>query len=282
VAVYSQPDRPAGRGRKPRIGAVKQVAVEAGLPIYQPESLKDPEQQQQLSELAPDLMVVVAYGLLLPPSILDIPRLGCINIHASLLPNWRGAAPIQRAIIAGDRRTGVTIMQMEQGLDTGPILRKAEIDIEPGDTSQALHDRLARLGGSALLETLQDIHQGCLSATTQDEAEATYAQKLTKDEAAIDWRKPAQILERQVLGFNPWPVAHCQLDATTLRIWQAKAVTLRTEATPGTVLSQSAAGIAVATGEGVLSLIEVQLPGKSAMRVRDFNNARNIVGKVLT
>jgi len=285
VAVYSQPDRPAGRGRKQRVGAVKQVALDAGLPIYQPESLKAPEQQAELAELDADVMVVVAYGLILPVAILQTPKRECINVHASLLPRWRGAAPIQRAIIAGDQQTGVTIMQMEKGLDTGPMLHTARIEIHSDDTAQSLHDRLAILGAETLLHTLDDMINDRLNPIVQDDSLSSCAQKLSKTEAAIDWSRPAHILERQVFGFNPWPVAFCQLDGEPLRIWRAKAKktspTKNIDLIPGKILSQSAEGIEVATGEDVLLLTEIQLPGKRAVAVKDFINSRNIVGQVL-
>jgi len=285
VAVYSQPDRPAGRGRKQRVGAVKQVALDAGLPIYQPESLKAPEQQAELAELDADVMVVVAYGLILPIAILQTPKRECINVHASLLPRWRGAAPIQRAIIAGDQQTGVTIMQMEKGLDTGPMLHTSSIDIRSDDTAQSLHDRLAILGAETLLQTLDDMINDRLKPIVQDDSLSNYAQKLSKTEAAIDWSRSARIIERQVFGFNPWPVAFCQLDGEPLRIWKAKAKKMtsseNTNLTPGKVLSQSADGIEVTTGEGVLLLTEIQLPGKRAVAVQDFINSRNLVGQVL-
>jgi len=207
VAVYTQPDRPAGRGRKLKASPVKELAQAAGIPVEQPASLKPVDEQQRLAEYRPDLMVVVAYGLLLPPAVLDIPTRGCVNVHASLLPRWRGAAPIQRSILAGDTETGVTLMQMEAGLDTGPMIASVRCPIGEQDNAQMLHDRLSQLGAQLLAEQLDAILAGNLNPQVQDEALVTYAEKLSKDEAAIDWTRPARRILRQVNAFNPWPVA---------------------------------------------------------------------------
>lgn len=272
VAVYTQPDRPAGRGRQPRPSPVKQRAEQAGISVLQPASLRTPEAQAELAALAPDLLVVVAYGLILPQAVLDIPRLGCVNVHASLLPRWRGAAPIQRALLAGDATTGVTIMQMEAGLDTGPMLARREIPIGPQDTAGDLHDRLAVLGAELLVEVLPDIAIGRLTPAPQDDAAATYADKLRKDEAPLDWQLPATALARQVRAFNPWPVAEARLAGRTLRIWQAEALPEPAAAAPGEIVAVGRQGIDVATAEGILRLIRLQAPGGRPLSATEFLN----------
>lgn len=281
VAVYTQPDRPAGRGRKLTPSPVKQRALEHGVPVFQPLSLKDAAVQGQLAGLTPDVMVVVAYGLLLPAPVLAIPRHGCINIHASLLPRWRGAAPIQRAILAGDAETGVTIMQMDAGLDTGPMLATVSCPIQADDTSQGLHDRLAKLGAGALLSTLEQLQTGHLQPRPQAEHGVTYARKIEKSEAPLDWSRPAALLARQVQAFNPWPVAQTQFEGRALRVWRAHAQQEAPNATPGTVIKADRGGIRVATGEGVLVLTEVQLPGKKPMSAAAFVAARDLSGACL-
>jgi len=271
-AVYTQPDRPAGRGRKLKAGPVKTAALEYSLPVYQPVTLNDPEQQQQLRSLQADLMVVVAYGLLLPLPVLDAPRLGCINIHASLLPRWRGAAPIQRAILAGDDETGVTIMQMDEGLDTGPELYRLTTPIYASDTAQTLHDRLAALGAQALLDTLGLIVDGAACPVPQDEDTATYARKLDKSEAVLDWVLSAQQLDRRVRAFNPWPVAQTLLHGEVLRVWQAEPLPGDFDQQPGTVLRVSKRGIDVATGDGILRLQRLQSAGGKPLDAGVFIN----------
>lgn len=271
-AVYTQPDRPAGRGRKLTASPVKTLALGHGIPVYQPLSLKDEAEQQLIREHKADLMVVVAYGLLLPKAVLDAPRLGCINIHASLLPRWRGAAPIQRAIQSGDSETGVTIMQMDVGLDTGDMLYTVTTPIGTEDTAASLHDRLAQLGADAAVETISLIEQGRAEPQKQDDNLASYAHKLDKAEAEIDWSLPAIEIDRLVRAFNPWPVAQTSYDGNKLRIWQAKAVDEHKRAQPGTIIAASKQGIDVATGEGVLRLLQLQKAGSKAMDAAAFLN----------
>ncbi len=271
-AVYTQPDRPAGRGRKLRASPVKEMALAHGLPLRQPSTLKEPEQQRSLRELGADLMVVVAYGLLLPPPVLDAPRLGCINIHASLLPRWRGAAPIQRAILAGDRETGVSIMQMDEGLDTGPVLHRVVTPIHPGDTAGTLHDRLASLGAQALLDTLDRIMEGSARPVPQEEAAATYAPKIEKQEAVLDWNASAEELDRRVRAFNPWPVAQTTWKGKVLRIWQAEPLAEMPDAPAGTVVRAGKEGIDVATGNGMLRITRLQGAGGKPLDAAAFLN----------
>ena len=280
IAVYTQPDRPAGRGRKLKASPVKELALTHDIPVYQPTSLKTPEEQQQLAALNPDVMVVAAYGLLLPTEVLDTPRLGCLNIHASLLPRWRGAAPIQRAILAGDAESGITIMQMNEGLDTGDMLYKITTPINETDTAQLLHDRLAELGADALLQTLERIPDN-LEPESQDEILATYAKKLDKSEATIDWSHSAEQIGRQVNAFNPWPVAQTRLDDKILRIWEARPLPDHHNTTPGTVIAESKQGIDIATGIGTLRVTRLQLPGGKPLTATDFINSRHITGTIL-
>ena len=281
VAVYTQPDRPAGRGQQLVMSPVKQRALQHNVAVEQPRTLRDPATVERLASLQPDVMVVVAYGLILPAAVLAIPRLGCLNIHASLLPRWRGAAPIQRAIEAGDARTGITIMQMDAGLDTGPMLLETTTSIEPTDTGATLHDRLAPLGAAALLETLDGLLDGSAKPRPQPEAGATYASKLRKDEALIDWTKPAAAIDRQVRAFNPWPVAETRWNGQQLRIWQAMALPGEAAEQPGTVLGGDGNGIRVATGEGVIALLRIQLAGRRAVSAAEFINAHRVDGAVL-
>ncbi|MBL1377034.1 methionyl-tRNA formyltransferase [Zobellella iuensis] len=274
VAVYTQPDRPAGRGKKLTPSPVKVLAEQANIPVHQPESLRNEQAQAELAALNADIMVVVAYGLILPQAVLDTPRLGCINVHGSLLPRWRGAAPIQRAIWAGDATTGVTIMQMDKGLDTGAMLHKASLPITPADTSASLYEKLAEIGPEALLHTLAQLAAGSAVAAPQDDAQANYAEKLSKEEALIDWHQPAVHIERCVRAFNPWPVSYFMIGEHNLKLWQAQALDEGTELAPGTILRAGKQGIDVATGAGVLRLLSLQPPGKKAMSCQDLLNAR--------
>ena len=275
VAVYSQPDRPAGRGKKLHASAVKQSALSHAIPVFQPESLKCPDAQQQLAELGADVMVVVAFGLILPQAVLDIPRYGCLNVHGSLLPKWRGAAPIQRAIWAGDQETGITIMQMDKGLDTGPMLIKKALSIEPQDTSASLYEKLANIGPIALLETLEALFT--LKPENQDDSLASYAHKLSKQEARIDWQLGAKQLARNVRAFNPWPGAYFEIQGAALKVWQARVTDLPIEqqgAAPGQILKADKQGVVVATTEQAILLKIIQLPGKKPLPVIDILNGR--------
>lgn len=270
VAVLTQPDRPSGRGMRLTPSPVKQLALEQGLPVLQPTSLKPVEIQQQLADYQSDVMVVAAYGLLLPPAVLQLPRHGCLNIHASLLPRWRGAAPIQRAIQAGDPETGITIMQMDAGLDTGDMLLKVAYHIDKEDTAQTLHDKLAGMGAKAIVEALQRLEHGTLEPETQDDAQATYAAKLTKSEAQIDWSRNAVEIERDVRAFNPFPVATSSCNSTPIKIWQASLGPDTASGEPGTVLVITRNGITVACGQGSLCLQVLQRPGAKALPATQF------------
>jgi methionyl-tRNA formyltransferase len=281
VAVYTQPDRPAGRGRQLRASPLKTRAQSAGIPVYQPTTLRDPAMQAELAALRPDLLVVAAYGLILPPEVLAIPRLDCINVHASLLPRWRGAAPIHRALMAGDTETGISIMRMEAGLDTGPVFAQAAFPMKRGMTGGELHNALAMLGALTLRATLPELLAGRLTPEPQDDAFATYAAKLNKNDLELDWTRPALELERQVLAFNPYPVAQTRLEEHVLRIWRAVAEEELVAAPPGAVLREGSSGMVVATGSGVLRLTEVQLPGGKPLPVAAFLNARQLAGRRL-
>lgn len=272
VAVYSQPDRPAGRGQKLTPSPVKQLALQHDIPVYQPQTLRAPDAQAELAALKPDLMVVVAYGLILPQVVLDIPRLGCINSHASLLPRWRGAAPIQRAVEAGDAESGVTVMQMEAGLDTGPMLLKVSTPIAAEDTGGSLHDRLAALGPQAVIEAISGLAAGTLKGEVQDDSLATYAHKLNKDEARLDWSRPAVELERLVRAFNPWPICHSTLGGEPLKVLAAQLADGQGQ--PGQILAASKDGLTVACGQGALRLTRLQLPGGKALSFSDLYNSR--------
>lgn len=280
VGVYTQPDRPAGRGRKDSAGPVKQLAQAFGLPVCQPESLKPEAEHSLLRSFGADLMVVVAYGLILPKAVLDIPRLGCVNVHGSLLPRWRGAAPIQRALYAGDTETGVTVMFLEPSMDTGPMLLKVPTAIQDLETSADLYGRLAELGAQALVECLPGIEFGTIVAEIQDESQVSYAQKLDKSEANIDWTLPARVLERRVRAFNPWPVAETLCAGQILRVWLAEAVDAPAEGLPGQVQGGGKT-LDVVTGEGLLRLLEVQLPGGKRLKAGDFLNGRSMQGQRL-
>ncbi len=275
VGVYTQPDRPAGRGRALTASPVKQAAQAFGVPVLQPETLRDVAAQQTLRALAPDLLIVVAYGLILPKAVLAIPRYGCWNVHASLLPRWRGAAPIQRAIEAGDSETGVCLMQMARGLDTGPVLLQRSTPITDSDSSGSLHDRLAELGAQVLGDGLALLRAGGHpQATAQPEAGVTYAHKLDKAEARLDWSQPATVLARKVRAFNPWPIAEAELAGERVRIHAAVALSDSTSAAPGTVVQAGRDGIDVACGEGVLRLLSLQRDGGKALSAREYLNAR--------
>lgn len=274
VAVYTQPDKPAGRGQKLTASPVKELAIAHNLPIYQPASLRNEEAQAELASLGADLMVVVAYGLILPKAVLDTPRLGCINVHGSLLPRWRGAAPIQRAIWAGDAETGVTIMQMDVGLDTGAMIRKVSCPIAADETSTSLYDKLAELGPLALVDTVDAMAAGNTTAEPQDDALANYAQKLSKEEARIDWTMDAVAIERCIRAFNPWPISWCEVAGQTIKVWQAEVIEHEHGQSAGTLLKADKQGIDIATGKGVLRLLTLQPPGKKAMSVTDLLNSR--------
>ncbi|TDK33940.1 methionyl-tRNA formyltransferase [Luteimonas terrae] len=276
VAVYTQPDRPAGRGRALTASPVKQAALERGHVVHQPEKLKGTDALDTLRALEPDLMIVVAYGLLLPQAVLDIPKYGCWNVHASLLPRWRGAAPIQRAIQAGDAETGVCLMQMEKGLDTGPVLLRQTTPIAPEDTGGSLHDRLATLGAQVLADGLGLLRAGMqLGPNVQPEAGVTYAHKLDKAEARLDWAQPARALADTVRAFNPWPVAEADVAGERLRIHAATALPLAHGRTPGSVLFAGRQGIDIACADGALRLQRVQRAGGRAIDVADYLNARS-------
>lgn len=272
VAAYTQPDRPSGRGRKLSPSPVKQVALDADIPVFQPQTLKSDEAQAELAALKPDVMIVAAYGLILPQAVLDIPSMGCLNIHASLLPRWRGAAPIHRAIAAGDKETGITIMQMDAGLDTGDMLLKLTTPIRDTDTGGSLHDRLADLGGQAILTALDELAKGNLKAEAQDNSLASYAHKLSKDEGHLNWSASAVDLARRVRAFNPWPGTYAQSGDQKIRIHAAEPIETSSEAEPGTILKRDRDGIDVACATGILRLHQVQLPGARAQTVSDLIN----------
>ena len=273
VAVYTQPDRPAGRGKKLNASPVKLLAEQNSLPIYQPQSLKDPEQQTIFANLQADIMVVVAYGLILPQVVLDAPRLGCINVHGSILPRWRGAAPIQRAVEAGDKETGVTIMQMDAGLDTGAMLTITRCPIEPSETSGSLYDKLAALGAPALLSTLDKLKAGTAVAVAQDNGQSTYAKKIDKAEALIDWSQPAIIIDQRIRAFSPFPAAYTEIEGLRVKIWAAQTSTQQL-GTSGEIVAADDNGLLVGCGQGSLLLTEIQLAGKSRMPVSEILRSR--------
>jgi len=266
--VLTQPDRPAGRGMKLKTSPVKEVALAHGLNVAQPENLKDDAARQPILAAQAELMIVAAYGLILPQSVLDMPRLGCVNIHASLLPRWRGAAPIHRAIEAGDRETGITLMQMDKGLDTGAMLTRTALPILETDTTSSLHDRLAELGAREIVRLLPDLEAGKVSATPQDDALATYAAKISKDEARLDWKLSAEMLGRKIRAFNPFPGAFGLLDEASLKIWQARPVT--GSGTPGSILALNDGEMHIACGVGALAVTEVQKAGGKRLPVSAF------------
>jgi len=276
VGVYTQPDRAAGRGQKIHFSPVKACALAQGLDVYQPLSFREQSAIDQLSELNADLMVVAAYGVLLPSSILEAPRLGCINIHASLLPRWRGAAPIQRAILAGDNETGITLMQMDIGLDTGAMLAKTSLALRPEHTSAQVHDELKQIGARLLMDNLDRIENGSLKPEQQLDSEATYAHKLKKQEALMDWKKDASELHREVRAFNPWPVSYTHLQGQSIKVWSAEISALTTKLKPGQVIAHERQGISVACGHGVLIITEMQFAGKKKTSADQVLNSRNL------
>ena len=288
IAVYTQPDKPAGRGKKLQASLVKQLAEQNNISVYQPKSLRKEEAQSELKALNADVMVVVAYGLILPKAVLDAPRLGCLNVHGSILPRWRGAAPIQRSIWAGDAQTGVTIMQMDEGLDTGDMLHKVYCDILPTETSTSLYNKLAELAPSALIDVLDNLENGKFIAEKQDDSQSNYAEKLSKEEAQLDWSLPAMQLERNIRAFNPWPIAYFSTEdkdgnAQTLKVYQAE-VFPHQDKPAGTILSADKNGIQIATVDGVLNLLQLQPAGKKPMSAQDLLNGRAewfTIGKVL-
>ncbi len=271
LGIYTQPDRPAGRGKKLSPSAVKTLALEHNLTVFQPASLKDEDAQAELAALKPDLMVVVAYGLLLPEAVLNIPRYGCINVHGSILPRWRGAAPIQRAIEAGDSVSGVTIMQMDVGLDTGNMLLKRDCPIHSADTTVDLHDRLSDIGPPALLETIEQIASGTTHPEKQDDALSNYARKIEKTEAEIDWNAPAGIIDRKIRAFNPFPICYTLLNGERLKIHKAHIVDTGRKGEPGTVRIDGDR-LLVQCHDTALALDKVQLPGKKATDIKEFLN----------
>ncbi|WP_114196094.1 methionyl-tRNA formyltransferase [Edaphovirga cremea] len=284
IGVFTQPDRPAGRGNKLTPSPVKMLAEQHGIPVFQPKSLRPEESQRLVADLNADIMVVVAYGLILPKAVLDMPKLGCINVHGSLLPRWRGAAPIQRALWAGDTETGVTIMQMDVGLDTGDMLHKVSCEISPEDTSASLYDALAQLGPQGLLETLTQLAEGIAIPEVQDESLVTYAEKLSKEEARLDWRLSAGQLERCIRAFNPWPVSYFMVEDQPVKVWKSEVAQNVSSVPPGTIVSADKQGIKVATADGVLNITQLQPAGKKMMSSQDLLNSRKewfVVGKLL-
>jgi len=285
VAVFTQPDRPAGRGRKVRNGPVKQLAIDAGIPVHQPLRLEQ-EQFSLIQKLQADVMLVSAYGLLLPKDILALPKFGCINIHASLLPRWRGAAPIQRAIIAGDKQTGISIMQMVEALDAGPVLQQFKCEIQDTDTGSSLHDRLADIAKIEIIPVLENLQSGLLSAHQQDEAQVCYAKKITKQEANINWQLNAEEIVRQVRAFNSWPISYTFLGQQRIRIWEAVLSPTQSDALankqPGAIVVHHKQNLEVVTGKGVITLNTVQLAGGKVISAKDFINAQDVKGQYFT
>lgn len=284
IGVFTQSDKPAGRGNKLTASPVKKLALQNNLPVYQPISLKDSANQQIIADLNADIMIVVAYGLILPQTVLDMPKYGCLNVHGSLLPRWRGAAPIQRACWAGDTETGITIMQMDLGLDTGDMLYKEKCHIEDDDTSATLYNKLAQIGPDALLKTLKLIIEGKAKPEKQNESQVTYATKLSKQEAKLDWNLTATQLERCIRAFNPWPVSYFEINGELIKVWQANVISETTDKTPGTILRADKSGIQIATQNGVINMTLLQPAGKKPMSAQDFLNSRKawfIVGNII-
>ncbi|MCW8409762.1 methionyl-tRNA formyltransferase [Legionella sp. PATHC035] len=279
-AIYTQPDRPAGRGRKLQASAVKEWALTQNIPIYQPLNFKNPEAISELAALKPDVMIVIAYGLILPKAVLDIPRLGCINVHASLLPRWRGAAPIQSAILHGDTETGVTIMQMDVGMDTGAMLRKVSCSLTASETAQSLHDKLAQISAQPLLHTLDELANQTIQPEIQNNELATYAHKIKKEDACINWHHSAIEIDRLIRAFNPWPIAYTPFEHETLRIHQAQIVALQAQHAPGTVVHLDKKGMLVATGDQGLLIEKIQFPGGKIISIADWLNSSKSQARV--
>lgn len=287
VGVYTQPDRPAGRGQKLVQSPVKQLALAHNIPVFQPLNFKSDDDKAELAALNADLMIVAAYGIILPKVVLDTPKLGCINVHASLLPRWRGAAPIHRAIIAGDKETGITIMQMDVGLDTGDMLLKASCEIEKIDTSASLHDKLANLGGQTLIQSLDLIQEGKLEPEKQDESLTCYAAKLVKQEGDVEWAEDAKTIARKIRGLSPWPTAFTTSQAGTMKIHAAhSSETSTNNAIPGEIIAANKGGLFVATGNGCIQITSIQFSGSKRMSVQDALNGKHkaalLVGQTLT
>ena len=281
VGVLTQPDRPAGRGRKIEPGPVHQCAIDAGFDVLQPLTLRDPDAVSWLEARSPDVIVVVAYGLLLPAGVLALPAMGCVNIHGSLLPRWRGAAPVARAVLAGDERSGITLMQMDAGLDTGPMLATRAIPITATTTGQQLHDQLAQLGAGMLVPTLEQLCRGEIEPVAQDDEQACYADKLHKEEARIDWHQSAVSIDRRIRAFIPWPVAESLFQKQRLRIWSSSVDGVDCDQPPGTIIAADHRGLQVACGQGVLQIESLQPAGKRVMSAADFARSRNVVGQLL-
>ncbi|MDP3706111.1 MAG: methionyl-tRNA formyltransferase [Legionellaceae bacterium] len=272
-AIYTQPDRPAGRGRKLQASAVKTWAEAHRIPVYQPIHFKDPNTVDELAALKPDVLVVIAYGLILPRSVLTIPRLGCINVHASSLPRWRGASPIQHAILHGDKQTGITIMQMDIGMDTGDMLSQVTCDIKPNDTAETLHDHLAAIADEPLLTILNALATGHTHVEKQNNALATYAPKINKEDAAINWHQPAHIIDQHIRAFNPWPIAYTNINELVFRVHQAHTVAMQTDQAAGTILSIDKHGLLISTAQDAILIETLQFPGGKAISVADYLNA---------
>jgi methionyl-tRNA formyltransferase len=281
VAVYTQPDRPAGRGRKLQQSPVKACALERGLPVMQPANFSSADDLQRLQQFNADLMVVAAYGLLLPAAVLEAPRLGCVNIHASLLPRWRGASPIQQAILAGDESSGVTLMKMDRGLDTGDMILRRSLPIDPDWNAGQLHDALAPLGAELLLEALEDIEQALQNAVAQDDAGATYAPRLSKQQAEVDWNRSLEVLLREIRAFNPWPVSFTFLQQDSIRLWCARKSPYENPESPGKVVAHDNEGVHISCGDGVLQVTELQFAGRKRCSAAQALNAADLTGSVL-